>query len=46
MTKPGITIVKNTGSFTVGFYPDEKSISFSNVVEVVKSEFNDDNYEF
>ena len=46
MNKLGITIVKNTGFFSVGFYPDEKTINFSNVIEVIKTVFNEDDTPF
>lgn len=40
--KHGITVVSNTGSFTVGFYPDEKEVNYSNVTEIIKTVLNDD----
>ena len=40
--KYGITVVSNTGSFTVGFYPDEKEVNYSNVTEIIKTVLNDD----
>jgi hypothetical protein len=39
--KYGITVVSNTGSFTVGFYPDEKEVNYSNVTEIIKTVLND-----
>ena len=40
--KQGITVVSNNGSFTVGFYPEEKEVNYSNVTEIIKTVLNDD----
>jgi hypothetical protein len=40
--KYGVQIISNTGSFTVGFYPDEKEVNYNNVTEIIKTVLNDD----
>jgi DNA-directed RNA polymerase subunit F len=42
MAKYGIQILSNTGSFEIGFYPDEKVVNYSNVTEIIKTVLNDD----
>ena len=34
--KYGVQIISNTGSFTVGFYPDGKEVNYNNVTELYK----------